>query len=177
MKKVNVIGTSGSGKSTFSKALARRLNAPYIEMDRVYWLPRWQEPSDEVFFSALEQELGQSTWVLDGNYSSSTDIKWAHVDLVVWLDYSLIRTVLQAFKRAVYRCVTRVELWGKEGNVESFRRTFFSKDSILLWTLQNHASNRKRYARLFDDPSYAHIKFVRLTSPKQAKRFLRQLNC
>ncbi|MBT4141869.1 MAG: adenylate kinase, partial [Chloroflexi bacterium] len=29
--RINVIGTSGSGKSTFSKQLAQKLDCPYIE--------------------------------------------------------------------------------------------------------------------------------------------------
>jgi gluconate kinase len=39
MDKVNVVGTSGSGKSTFSQQLARVLDCEYIEMDRLHWKP------------------------------------------------------------------------------------------------------------------------------------------
>lgn len=42
MKKINVVGTSGSGKSTFARMLANQLNAPYIEMDALHWLPEWR---------------------------------------------------------------------------------------------------------------------------------------
>ena len=41
--KINVVGTSGSGKSTLARQLAERLDVPYIEMDRLYWRPEWQE--------------------------------------------------------------------------------------------------------------------------------------
>ena len=57
MKRVNVIGTSGTGKSTFSKKLAEKLEVPYLEMDRIFWLKNWEEPSNEVFFPKLEAEL------------------------------------------------------------------------------------------------------------------------
>lgn len=42
MKKVNVLGTSGSGKSTFAKALADKLNCAYVEMDGLFLLDNWQ---------------------------------------------------------------------------------------------------------------------------------------
>lgn len=32
-----VIGTSGAGKSTFAKKLARKIRASYIELDSHYW--------------------------------------------------------------------------------------------------------------------------------------------
>ncbi|HDY8086621.1 TPA: (d)CMP kinase, partial [Vibrio vulnificus] len=35
MKRINVIGTSGSGKSTFSRQLASKLKYPYLEMDAI----------------------------------------------------------------------------------------------------------------------------------------------
>ena len=60
MKKINVVGTSGSGKSTVSKLLAAKLNYPYIEMDAVYWKADWQEPSDEEFIAKLAKESGYS---------------------------------------------------------------------------------------------------------------------
>jgi adenylate kinase family enzyme len=95
--KINVIGTSGSGKSTLSRRLAAQLNVPYIEMDRLYWLPEWQGRSDEDFYALLEETLNATPgWVLDGNYNRSRPIKWRDVDLVIWLDYGFWRTLRQA---------------------------------------------------------------------------------
>ena len=37
--KINVVGTSGVGKSTLARRLAQELSLPYIEMDVLYWLP------------------------------------------------------------------------------------------------------------------------------------------
>ena len=73
--RVNVIGTSGSGKSSFAKQLAGALRTPYLEMDRLYWKPNWQEPKDEELFPILEQALSGDAWVLDGNYTRTTHIK------------------------------------------------------------------------------------------------------
>lgn len=176
MKRINVIGTSGSGKSTISRMLASKLNYLYLEMDAIFWKPHWQESSDEEFFANLTDKLSGEHWVLDGNYSRTAKIKWDRVDTIVWIDYSFSRTLFQAVKRALVRIMTQQELWENTGNTESFRKSFFSKDSIILWTLRGYAKNRVRYTKLLNDPKYSHIKFVRITSPKKAKAFIDELS-
>lgn len=172
MNKINVIGTSGSGKSTFSAQLARHLECAHIEMDRLFWKPNWQESSDKEFFSRLEDELKAPSWVLDGNYNRTRAIKWHDVDTVIWVDYSLSRTLFHAVRRALSRSISGKELWPNTGNRETLSKSFFSRDSILLWTIKTYHSNRERYLADMDNPQYQHIRFVRLTSPAEARRFL-----
>ncbi|MGF1694371.1 AAA family ATPase [Vibrio lamellibrachiae] len=176
MKRINVIGTSGSGKSTFSRSLARELNYPHLEMDAMFWKPNWQESSDDEFFTKLSESLDGDYWVLDGNYNRTAEIKWSKVDTIIWVDYSFSRTVYQAMKRALIRSLTKQELWSKTGNVESFRKSFLSKDSVILWTLKTYKKNRFRYTKLLKDPKYRHIEFVRVTSPKEASKFITKLD-
>ncbi len=174
--RINVVGSSGAGKSTFSRQLAAVLDIPYIEMDALYWLPDWTEPPDDVFFPLLEEALQGEAWVLDGNYSRTTAIKWRRVQTVIWLDFSLPRTLLQAFFRAARRSWTREELWPGTGNRESFRKSFLSRDSVLWWTITSFGRKRKRYAALMDGVRYPQIAFVRLDSPRQCRAFLAQLD-
>lgn len=172
VKKINVVGTSGSGKSTFSKQLAEKLNYPYIEMDALYWKANWEGSYDEEFFSKVATSIAAPCWVLDGNYSRTTPIKWQDVDTVVWIDYSFPRTIYQALKRAINRNISGHELWPDTGNRESVQRSFFSKDSVIIWTLKTFYSNRKRYSEVMSNQNYKHINFVRLTHPQKTKMFL-----
>lgn len=174
-KKINVVGTSGSGKSTFSKRLAEILNAPYVEMDKIFWGPNWYFPSDKEFFSNLKNSLVSDRWVLDGNYTRSIPIKWENVDVVIWLDYPFAKTLFRAVKRAFRRSLRKEELWAGTGNRESFKRSFFSKDSIILWTIKTHGQVRQRYQSLMADPKFSHIKFIRLRSDAEAEAYLANL--
>jgi len=135
LKRINVVGTSGSGKTTFARQLATTLSIDYIEMDAIFWLKDWGCPSDAEFFPKLAAALDQENWVLDGNYSRTIPIKWARVDTVIWLDFSFPRTLWQAIKRSTSRALSQQELWPNTGNKESFQRSWLSKDSILLWVL------------------------------------------
>lgn len=172
ISKINVIGTSGSGKSTFAKKLSAALNYPYIEMDKIFWGPNWKWPSDEEFFGNLQVALSEPQWVLDGNYTRAVPIKWEKIELVIWLDYSFPRTLFQAIRRAALRSWTQEELWEGTGNRESFRKSFFSKESIIWWTIKTHGTVRKKYEGYMTDPKFSHIKFVRLKNHKEAKEFL-----
>lgn len=178
MKRINVIGTSGSGKSHFSRQLSIALNVPYIEMDALFWLPNWQHLSNDAFMELLTAHLTQEAWVLDGNQSATNALKWQYVDTIIWLDYSFWRTFKQIVSRSLVRSFSHKEVWEGTGNTESFRRNFFSKDSVILWMLKNYLKTKKKYGELFSSkaPSVQHITKIRLTSPKAAEQFIAALS-
>ncbi len=176
MERINVVGTSGSGKSTVARAISEKLGYPYVEFDALYWGKNWSEPSDEILFNRLRQALDCENWVLDGNYSRSIPIKWARVTHVVWVDYSITRTLAQAISRAFVRSYRRQELWTGTGNRESFRKSFMSRDSIILWTLKTYRKNRHQYEMLMQDPKYLHVNFIRLRSRRETRQFLESIS-
>jgi len=169
--KINVVGTTASGKTTFGKELAETLGVAFIEMDAIFWEPNWQEPSDTVFFENLQKAIDLPSWVLDGNYTRTIPIKWKDVDTVIWLDYSFRKTIFQSVSRAIKRSYYKTELWPNTGNHETFGK-MFSKDSIILWCLRNYQINRKKYEAAMNNPEYSHIQFVRLRSHREAKEYL-----
>lgn len=170
--RINIVGTSGSGKSTFGKRLATALNYPYIEIDKIFWGPDWKWKNDEEFFANLEATLKLPTWILDGNYTKTIPIKWKEVDLVIWLDYSLVVTLYQAVTRALKRAWTKEELWEGTGNRESLRRSFLSKESILWWTITTYKQNQRKYADIMTNPNFTHFKFLRLRNHKETEKFI-----
>lgn len=177
MKFINVVGTSASGKTTFARQLAQKLGVAHIEMDDLFWLDDWQETSDQEFYAKLQSQINQAPrgWVLDGNYSRTLDLKLKYIDTVIWLDYSFSLNLYRSVKRAIARAATQKRLWANSNNRESFKTSFLSKDSIILWMITHHAQNRKKYLAMIKDPQYQHIQFIRLTSPKQTEAFLKQM--
>lgn len=175
--KINVVGTSGSGKSTFARRLADTLGVPYIELDRLYWRANWQGTPDAAFMTRIAETLRAAPdgWVLDGNYNRTREVKWREVDTIIWLDYGFALTLYQAVKRAIARAVSQQELWPGTGNRESLRQSFFSRESIVWWTIKTWRSNRRRYQADMTNPLFSHLHFVHLRSPAEARNYLRSL--
>ena len=130
--RVNVVGTSGSGKSTFSKTLADKLNVPYIELDALNWKPNWTNSSDEELFTKLDDALSVDGWVLDGNYERTQAIKWKSVQMVIHLDLPLHVVLYRIIIRSlITRGLGGQELWA--GNKETlWQHVFYSSfhDSV-----------------------------------------------
>ena len=168
-----MIGTSGSGKTTFGKKLAETLSIPFLEMDAIFWGPEWSSPEDQVLFARLSKALEGENWVLDGNYSRTLPIKWERVQAVIWLDFNFTRTLYQAVTRAIPRLFSQEELWSGTGNRESLRM-LFSKDSIVLWTIKTYRRRRIKIQGYLEGEEFSHISFHQLTSPSEAEGFLQK---
>jgi len=105
--RINVVGTSGSGKSTFAKSIAKKFNAPYVQMDEIYWKPNWKESCDEEFFSKVEEVVSTDRWILDGNYKRTIPIKWKRVQMVVYLDLPFHVVLYRIIKRSFLRGIRK----------------------------------------------------------------------
>lgn len=98
LKKVIVIGCPGSGKSTFSKALAQKTGLPLHHLDLMYWNGDKTTVEKSVFLARLSQVLSGEEWIIDGNYASTLELRLAACDTVFFFD--LPREVCLAGVRA-----------------------------------------------------------------------------
>ncbi len=170
MQRISIVGTSGSGKTTLAARLAQTLQCPHIELDALHWDPNWTEVPNELFRSRITEALSGDRWVVDGNYSKVRDLVWSRADTVVFLDYGFWLVLNRILRRTLSRSFRQTELWN--GNRESFRKSFLSRDSVLLWMLQTHAKNRAKYPALFQRPEFDHLTVVQLRSPRQTEDWL-----
>jgi adenylate kinase family enzyme len=173
-RRIAVVGTSGSGKTTMAQKIARRLGVPHVELDALHWGPNWTPTSRELFRERVEQALSGVAWTTDGNYSAVRDIVWGRADTVVWLDYALPLIMWRVLTRTIRRSVTREELWNE--NRENLRQSFLSRDSIILWALRTYRRRRREYPILFRQLEYVHLRIVHLRSPRAARQWLNTLS-
>lgn len=174
MKKIIIVGVTGSGKSTFSKSLSQRLNIPHIQLDSLYWKANWEGSSDEEFFAKIEKAIDQLGWIVDGNYNRSNHLTWKNADTVIWIDFPFWLTFYQNVSRSITRAIIRKEIWEGTGNRESFLR-MFSKDSIVLWLFKVYWKQEARYQERMNDSQFKHITFYRLKSRREVSHFLENL--
>lgn len=172
-RRIAVIGTTGSGKTTLARQLAERLGYPHVELDALHWEPNWTEAPLDLFRARTAHALAGDTWVVDGNYSKVRDIVWSRADTVVWLDYSLPVIMWRLVQRTFRRIFTREELWS--GNREHLHSQFFSRDSLFLWALGTYRRRKREYPVLFQQPEYAHLRVVPLRSPRETNAWLENI--
>ena len=89
MKKVIVIGCPGSGKSTVSRMLHDKTGIPLYHLDMMYWNEDKTTVEKSVFLERLAEVLERGEWIIDGNYSSTMELRMQKCDTVIFLDYPL----------------------------------------------------------------------------------------
>lgn len=175
LKRVVVIGSSCVGKTTFAKNLAETLNVKHIEMDRLNWLPEWQERSTGELRGLVKKETSAKRWVLDGNYSRVRDITWKRATHIIWLNLSFPIVFYRAVKRTTQRAYTGEDICN--GNRETFKQSFLSTDSMILWVLRTFHSRRRRYKKQLEDNENLRLKFLVFRKPLEIEEFLESLKC
>ena len=170
MERVVIVGPSCSGKTTMARRVAAILQAPHIELDAIHWLPGWQERDDDEFRELTQAAVAADRWVVDGNYAMVRDIVWPRATTVVWLNYSFPVVLWRAFRRTLIRSVSRQTIFSE--NKETIRRSFFSRESILLWVFTTYRLRRKQFRAIFDDRDYPEVEFIELRSQRDANQFL-----
>lgn len=176
MPRMVVLGTSGAGKTTLARALARRLSVPHIELDEHYWLPDWQERSIPDFRARVDEATQAESWVVDGNYRSKVeDLIWPRATHLVWLNYSYPTIMSRVMRRTVRRVFLRTRMWSAQ-NREDFAKSFLSRDSVIYWAATTYHERRRHFREIFDHPNTAlsaNVQRVELTTPRQTVRWLR----
>ena len=165
-QRICIIGTSGAGKTTLARQVAQKLNIPHFELDSLFWEPNWVTAPRDIFRRRVEESLIGNNWIVDGNYSKTRDIVWGKANTLVWLDYSFPLIMSRVLWRTFHRVVTKQQICN--GNYESLKKTF-SKESIILWSLQTYRKRKREYPILIKQPEYSHLNIVRLNSPQAAE--------
>ncbi|WP_195269080.1 DNA topology modulation protein FlaR [Eubacterium sp. 1001713B170207_170306_E7] len=84
--KIAVIGYSGAGKSTLAKKLGEALDCPVLHLDKVNFLPGWQERDRDEAREMVASFMAQDSWIIDGNYGElHLDRRMAEADKIIML--------------------------------------------------------------------------------------------
>ncbi|MEZ5308957.1 MAG: hypothetical protein R2684_17565 [Pyrinomonadaceae bacterium] len=166
-KRILVIGICGAGKSTLAKELSARTGLPLIHLDQHHWSPGWVESDKALWREKVAELCTGESWVMDGNFGGTLDLRLKFADSVVWLDYSTPRALWRALKRVVrYYGRSRPDM--TEGCPERLDLEF------LHYILTFKATKNKKIESQLTEFSNSKPVF-RFKHPSEAKGFLRRV--
>jgi adenylate kinase family enzyme len=172
-RRVVVVGTTGTGKSTLAARLTELLGAEHVELDSLNHGPNWTPRPVEEFTSAVGDYARRPRWVFDGSYIDRVSGSlWRQADVVVWLDLPLRVVLPRIVRRTVLRIVRRTELWN--GNREHWS-TLLGRESLLVWAVKSHRRHRSELPGRLAALTASGVRVVRLRSSVAADRWLADL--
>lgn len=128
-------------------------------------------PKESSEFRRLTAEaIAGDAWIVEGNYSVVRDLLWPRATTVIWMNYGFPVVLYRSFRRTVVRCLTGEPLW--HGNRESFRRSFLSKESILVWVISTFHRRRRSLSQLRASGTYPNLTWVEFHNSRDAERYL-----
>jgi adenylate kinase family enzyme len=164
MKKVAILGSPGTGKTTFSIELAKKTNLPIIHLDFYHHQLKYNYYNDlEAWIARVESLIKQRKWIMDGNYNSTLIKRCDAADTIIFFDYSRMLSIYRVLKRRLqYRNKKRQDMpddW-KEKVTWGFL--------VYVWQYNDHS--RKKI--LNELSLHQDKKVLIFTKPSQAKLFL-----
>lgn len=87
MLKIIVIGSPGSGKSTFARKLRDITDIPLYYLDMIWHKPDRTNISQEEFDSQLNDILHKDRWIIDGNYQRTLESRLEKCDTIFLMDF------------------------------------------------------------------------------------------
>jgi adenylate kinase family enzyme len=166
MERILVMGSSGSGKSTFARRLSAITGIPTVSLDALFWKPGWR-PSDAAEFAECVTEAAhQPRWIMDGNFiaDGAGDLRRRVADAVVWFDLPR-RTCMTGIITRIATSYGQVRPEMAPGCPEKIDPEFFH----YVWTYRR--LQRPKLLRYFEGlrPDQA---FVCFTNRAQADQYL-----
>lgn len=162
--KIQIIGYSGSGKSTMATRLGELCRVPVLHLDNAHWYGNWQERTDEEMNACVTAFLKtHDDWVIDGNYSRIAPERFTESDMTIFFNFGRLPCFFAAWRRyRTYRGRPRESCPCPEKFDRTFRR----------WILFE-GRTKKRRAQHRENLTKTAGKQIILKNRRQANAFLK----
>jgi adenylate kinase family enzyme len=105
VKKIHIIGSVASGKSTLARKLSEEMNIAYYELDNIMWERRKKgdrRRTEEERMAILHSIVSQKSWIVEGVHHQ----KWMREsleqsDLIIFLDTPKQKRTFRIIKRFI----------------------------------------------------------------------------
>ncbi|MBP1963270.1 DNA topology modulation protein [Paenibacillus aceris] len=111
MRKIILIGSGGSGKSSLARELGDILAIRVYHLDAIFWKPGWVSTPKEEQIRVQEELISLDKWIIDGNYGGTIDIRLRSADTIIFFDLSKWLCLYRVLKRRIqYHKKNRIDM-------------------------------------------------------------------
>jgi adenylate kinase family enzyme len=128
MKRIHIIGSVGSGKTTLARILSSKRGIPFYELDNVVWqrtktgdIRRSEQERDEY----LNQIIHSDSWIIEGVHHKWVLPSFHAADLIIFLDTPFAKRKTRIIKRFIFQKL-RIEK-------ANYRPTFTIFKKMVTW--------------------------------------------
>ncbi|MFH1694711.1 MAG: AAA family ATPase [Patescibacteria group bacterium] len=108
--RISIVGLAGSGKTTLAQEISKKLKIPHVQLDQFWFeeggnkIDKRTPPADKERIrksvrDRVLKETSKSSWVSDGFYSRIQPEIAERVDILIFLDVSLWKRLLNHGRR------------------------------------------------------------------------------
>lgn len=152
-KRIHIIGSVGSGKTTLARTLSTATSIPYHELDNVVWERRLggdRRRTDEERDAVLADLVKGESWIIEGAHSSDwVEESFRSADVILFLDTPYYKRMKQITFR-FFRQKTGREPAHYTPDFTIFRKMF-------RWNALFERETKPYILKLFKDRGYPHI--------------------
>ncbi|KAI0872515.1 hypothetical protein GGS24DRAFT_502751 [Hypoxylon argillaceum] len=150
-RRIQVIGVTGAGKSTFARRLGKQLSIPVLELDSLFHQSRAGGVLSEDDARRTVQALVESNdeWILDGNHwVQLKDVSYSIATDILWIDTPLPLTLWRVITRTIWEVLT----------IPGVLRRELSGNSLIAMSLRVRAKKHANWSkRVGADPRWKRL--------------------
>ncbi|WP_254871086.1 DNA topology modulation protein FlaR [Bacillus sp. Marseille-Q1617] len=155
-RKIHIIGSVGSGKSTFARQISQNMKIPYYELDNIMWERREKgdrRRPEEERMAMVHAIVRTDSWIVEGVHHQGWMLEsLVQSDLIIFLDTPKPKRIFRIIKRFIE------EKTGlKKGN---YKQTLPMLMKMFKWNHQFEINDKENICRLLK-PYYQKVKVMR----------------
>ncbi|MED3978883.1 DNA topology modulation protein FlaR [Priestia megaterium] len=103
-KKIHIVGSVGSGKTTLARLLSHKLKVPHYELDNIMWERTHEGDKRRIETDrkkGLHHIVASKQWIIEGVYYTWVNESFNGADLIIFLDIHYLKRIWFIIKRYV----------------------------------------------------------------------------
>ncbi|ODM58053.1 hypothetical protein BC455_15010 [Vibrio harveyi] len=101
--KILVLGNICSGKTSFSKLLAKKYKITLYHLDAEFWKEGWIMPNKEDWEKRIQYITEEKYWIMDGNYPASLDHRVEHASHIFYIRANKYKCLYRYLRRIIIK--------------------------------------------------------------------------